>query len=244
LTPAEQSAATAKLASILATVPERSTTTQTLYVRSGTPTPGLSLANDASSTAKLLLNDKIRALTLPDENEAPAGTPLQITAYTDLPDIGGYTAWEVTSLTLSSLPNIVDEDSDGDLLADSWELRHFGTLDNDGYGNRDGSLYTLMQEYFDGTDPRISSSSPVLAPVVMELRDLQFAALGSGTFGLSVDWPAAYAHAINVQVESSSDLVEWFLPEPATYHGSGEFRATLSSTEARFFYRAFPELSR
>ena len=244
LTPAEQSAATAKLTSILATVPERSTTTQTLYVRSGTPTPGLSLANDASSTAKLLLNDKIRALTLPDENEAPAGTPLQITAYTDLPDIAGFDAWEVTSLTLSSLPNVVDEDSDGDLLADSWELRHFGTLDNDGYGNRDGSLYSLMQEYFDGTDPRISSSSPVLAPVVMELRDFQIAALGSGNFGLSVDWPAAYANAINVQIESSSDLVEWFLPEPAAYHGSGEFRATLSSLEARFFYRAFPELRR
>ena len=146
LTPAEQSAASAKLTSILSTAPERSTTTQTLYVRSSTPTPGLSLANDASSTAKLLLNDKIRALTLPDENEAPAGTLLQITAYTDLPDIAGFDAWEVTSLTLSSLPNVVDEDSDGDLLADSWELRHFGTLDNDGYGNRDGSLYTPMQE--------------------------------------------------------------------------------------------------
>jgi hypothetical protein len=244
LTPAEQSAATAKLASILATVPERSTTTQTLYVRSGTPTPGLSLANDASATAKLLLNDKIRALTLPDENEAPAGTPLQITAYTDLPSIGGYTAWEVTSLTLSSLPNVVDEDTDGDLLADSWELRHFGTLDNDGYGNRDGSLYTLMQEYFDGTDPRIGSSSPVLPPVDMVISDFDITTLGAGSFRLRARWPAAYAHAINVMMQGTPDLVEWLLPSEAADVGGGEFQATISTTDPRYFFRAFPELKR
>jgi hypothetical protein len=244
LTPAEQSAASAKLTSILSTVPERSTTTQTLYVRSGTPTPGLSLANDASSTAKLLLNDKILALTLPDENEAPAGTPLQITAYTDLPDIAGFDAWEVTSLTLSSLPNVVDEDSDGDLLADSWELRHFGTLDNDGYGNRDGSLYSLMQEYFDGTDPRISSSSPLLPPVEMVIRDFDITTLAPGSFRLRARWPAAYAHAVNLMMQGTPDLVEWLLPSAATDVGGGEFRATITTTDPRYFFRAFPQLKR
>lgn len=244
LTPAEQSAASAKLTSILSTVPERSTTTQTLYVRSGTPTPGLSLANDASSAAKLLLDDKIRPLTLPDENEAPAGTPLQITAYTDLPTIGGYTAWEVTSLTLTSLPNVVDEDSDGDLLADSWELRHFGTLDNDGYGNRDGSLYSLMQEYFDGTDPRISSSSPLLPPVEMVIRDFDITTLGPGNFRLRARWPAAYAHAVNLMMQGTPDLVEWLLPSAATDVGGGEFRATITTTDPRYFFRAFPQLKR
>lgn len=240
----EQTAATAKLASIIGTVPERSTITQTLYVRSEAPTPSLSLVNDAVATPILLLDSRIRSLQLPDTDEAPAGSPLQITAYNDLPQIAGYTSLEVTSLTLSSLPNVVDEDTDGDLLADSWELRHFGTLAFDGYANRDGSLYALAQEYLEGTDPRSGTSSPMLAPVRLELSDFHLTSLGGGSFRISADWPAAYANAINVQVEASPDLIEWLLPIPADYIGSGEFRATLTSAETRYFFRAFAELKR
>jgi hypothetical protein len=244
LPPAERSAASAKLAAIIASIPERSSSTQTMYVRSEAPTPGLSLVNDTVATPHLLLDDRIRALTLPSTDEAPAGTPLQITAYNDLPQIAGYTGLEVTSLTLTSLPLVVDEDSDNDLLADSWELRHFGTLAHDTLMNRDGSLYSLAQEYLDGTDPRSASSSPVLAPVLLALRDFHLASLGGGSFSISADWPPAYANAIDVMIESSPDLIEWFLPNPAPYIGSGEFRETFSNSDPRFFYRAFPALRR
>jgi hypothetical protein len=244
LTPAERSAAASKLAAIIASVPERTTTTQTMYVRSEAPTPGLSLVNDTVATPHLLLDDRIRALTLPSTDEAPAGTPLQITAYNDLPQIAGYTGLEVTALTLTSLPLVVDEDSDNDLLADSWELRHFGTLAHDTLMNRDGSLYSLAQEYLDGTDPRSASSSPVLAPVLLALRDFHLASLGGGSFSISADWPPAYVNAIDVMIESSPDLIEWFLPNPAPYIGSGEFREIFSNSNPRFFYRAFPALRR
>jgi len=244
LTPAEQSAASAKLTAILSSVPERTSVSQTMYVRSGTPTPGLSLVNDATATAHLLLDESIRALSLPGTDEAPAGSALQITAYNDLPQIGGYTALEVSSLVLPNLPNVVDEDTDGDLLADSWELRLFGSLDFDGFGNRDGSLYSLAQEYFDGTDPRTGSSSPALPPVVMAVTDFHVKPLGSGTYGLRADWPADYAHAVELSTISSPDLSSWSLPSTMSYFGSGEFRSSFSTGATSHFFRAFPSLKR
>jgi hypothetical protein len=244
LTPAERSAASSKLTAIIASVPERSTTTQTMYVRGEAPTPGLSLVNDTVATPHLLLDERIRALSLPSPDEAPEGTPLQITAFNDLPQIAGYAGLEVTSLTLTSLPLVVDEDSDGDLLADSWELRHFGTLDYDTLMNRDGSLYSLAQEYLDGTDPRSASSSPVLAPVLLALRNFRLTSLGGGSFAIRAEWPPAYANAIEAMIQSSPDLVEWFLPNPAPYIGGGEFREIFSNSDPRFFYRAFPALRR
>ncbi len=244
LTPLEQSDASAKLAAILSSVPERSSVTQTLYVRGGASTPGLSLVDDTDGTAHLLLDERIRVLSLPGTDEAPAGSSLQITAYNDLPQIGGYTALEVSSLVLPNLPNVVDEDTDGDLLADSWELRHFGSLVFDGFGNRDGSLYSMAQEYFDGTDPRSAGSSPVLPPVVMAIYDFEVTSLGGGTFGLRARWPAAYAHAIQVMMAASPDLVEWLLPATASDVGGGDFRSTFSTAETRYFFRAFPELKR
>ena len=45
-------------------------------------------------------------------------------------------------------------------------------------------------------------------------------------------------------IESSPDLIEWFLPNPAPYIGSGEFCETFSNSDPRFFYRAFPALRR
>ena len=244
LTPTELSDASAKVAAILSSVPERSSTSQTMYVRGGASTPGLSLVNDAGSTAHLLLDARIRSLSLPGTDEAPAGSALQITAYNDLPQIGGYTALEVSSLVLPNLPNVVDEDTDGDLLADSWELRLFGSLDFDGFGNRDGSLYSLAQEYFDGTDPRTGSSSPALPPVVMEVSDFHVTPLGLGTYSLSADWPADYAHAVELSTISSPDLSTWSLPSTMSYFGSGEFRSSFSTGATSHFFRAFPSLKR
>ncbi len=81
------------------------------------------------------------------------------------------------------------------------------------------------------------SSAPVLAPV-------QLASIGGGSFSISVDWPPAYANAIDVMIHYSPDLIEWFLPNPAPHIGSGEFREIFSNSNPRFFYRAFPALSR
>lgn len=244
LSTAELALAAAKLTSIRTSAPERSSVTQTMYTRYNPPTPGLSLLEDAAFTPSLMLDQSIRPLSLPGTNEAPYGTPIQITAYNDLPQIGGYNALEVTSLSLLTLPTIVGDDTDRDLMADTWELRYFGTLDHDETFNADGSLYSIAQEYLDSTNPLRSTSSPVLAPVLLTLKNFQIANMGGGNFHLSADWPASYAEVIDMMVEGTPDFVEWFLPNPADHLGGGAFSQTVSNSNPRFFYRAFPQLKR
>lgn len=244
LTPAEQSAASAKLSSIRTSAPERSSVTQTMYTRYGAPTPGKPLLDDAGSNPSLMLDASIRPLSLPDANEAPTGTPIQITAYNDLPQIAGYPALEVSSLALLSLPTIVGDDTDRDLLADSWELHYFGTMMHDTFFNADGSLYSVGQEYLDATNPLSAASSPVLAPVRLEIRNFLLSKLSGSNFQLSANWPASYANVIDLMIEGTPDFVEWSLPEPASHLGGGAFSQTVSNSNPRFFYRAFPQLKR
>jgi hypothetical protein len=49
-------------------------------------------------------------------------------------------------------------DSDGDGLPDSWELAHFGSLNQTATGDFDGDGVSNLQEFLDGTDPANSNS--------------------------------------------------------------------------------------
>ncbi len=49
-------------------------------------------------------------------------------------------------------------DSDGDSMADSWELDQFGDLSHDGTGNADSDGLTDVEEYLNGTDPSDADS--------------------------------------------------------------------------------------
>jgi hypothetical protein len=53
-------------------------------------------------------------------------------------------------------------DTDGDGLADAWELEHFGNLDRDGSGDFDGDGISDLDEYLDGTDPSDGPPSPTI----------------------------------------------------------------------------------
>jgi hypothetical protein len=61
-------------------------------------------------------------------------------------------------------------DTDGDGMADSWELSHFGTLNRDGSGDFDGDGISDLNEYRNGTDPTASDHAPriprILAPAL------------------------------------------------------------------------------
>ncbi len=245
LTPGEIAVALAKLNAIAANIPLRTPVTQTLYIRSAPSPLGLSLVQDSGGTPILLLDEHLRAAALPTTAEAPAGTAIEVVAYNDLPQIGGYTAYEVISMTLLSLPFVVDEDSDGDLLADSWERRHFGTLAFDGFANRDGSLYSLAQEYLEGTDPNSSSSSPPVEPI--PLRFLAFELVnGSPLSQLLALWPERYAGAVEVGFQTSEDLVTWDTLSllAGTDAGAGWFTHNIAFDRPRRFFRPLAELKR
>jgi hypothetical protein len=184
------------------------------------------------------------AASLPTTAEAPPGTAIEVAAYNDLPQIGGYTALEVISMTVLSLPFVVDEDTDGDLLADSWEYRHFGTLAFDGFGNADGSGYSLAQEYLEGTDPRSLTSSPPVGPVVLQFMFFELA--NGAPPQLRALWPERYASAVNVGFEPTDDLLIWDTLSPlvATDAGGGWFTRYITIDRPRRFFRPAAMLKR
>jgi hypothetical protein len=80
--------------------------------------------------------------------------------------------------------------------------------------------------------------------VRLEIRNFLLSHLGGGNFQISANWPASYANVIDVMIEGTPDFVEWSLPEPASHLGGGAFSQTVSNSNPRFFYRAFPALRR
>lgn len=244
LTPVEIAAALAKLNSISTSLPERTRVTQTLYVRTAPSTPGLSMLQNSGGTPFLLFDANMDAAELPTTAEAPPGTAIEVTAFNDLPQIGGYAALEVISMTVLSLPFVVDEDTDGDLLADSWEYRHFGTLAFDGFAMNDGSGYSLAQEYLEGTDPRSLTSSPPVGPIALQFM---FFELANGTPPqLRALWPERYASAVNVGFDTTEDLFTWDTLSPllATDAGSGWFIRNIAIDRPKRFFRPDAALKR
>ena len=244
LSPVERTNAAAKLSSIITTIPVRGWLAQTLYTRSTPNSPGLSLVEDGSGTPQLLLTGQLTEVALPTSAEAPAGTPLEVTAYNDIPQIAGFTALEVISLSLSSLPVVVDDDSDGDLLADNWELRHFGTLAHDGFANIDGSAYSLAQEYLEGTDPRCNTISPIVGPIAVAFDAFDIVTLPP--MQVRAHWPARYSPLVNVFLEPSNDLITWdtLNPLPTTDAGAGWATRAIPADRPRRFFRPVAELKR
>jgi hypothetical protein len=75
-------------------------------------------------------------------------------------DEGSYTVvLSNSSGQVTSAPAALLIDSDGDGLPDSWELAHFGNLNQTATGDFDGDGVSNLQEYLDGTDPANANSA-------------------------------------------------------------------------------------
>ena len=241
-TGADVTAANAKIAA-LAALATRPVATFFFTTRSVPGPAGLTLVQNSGGTAYALFDTFLAATALPQD--LPAGTPLVVSAYTDLPNVAGFPVLEVISLQVSSLPFLTAADSDGDMLADEWELRLFGSLGYDGFASLDGSSYALGQEYLDGTDALSAGSSPLLPPTPMRFTAFQLA-LESGVPRLRARWPAAYADFVTVSFDTSADLINWS-DNPAfsgIHIGNGDFVRNVTFTATKGFYRAHPRLKR
>ncbi len=111
---------------------------------------------------------------LPGSVTLPAGSASATIAVTPLDDaavepsetvvvtLGPGSGYAVGSPAAATVTVADDDspDSDGDGLADAWEMQNFGTLGRDGTGDFDGDGATDAQEYAAGTDPLDPLSPP------------------------------------------------------------------------------------
>ena len=58
----------------------------------------------------------------------------------------------------TELPVRITDDNDGDLMADVWEIAHFGNLDSNGQIDSDGDRLNDLYEYFSNTNPLVADT--------------------------------------------------------------------------------------
>jgi Tol biopolymer transport system component len=88
-------------------------------------------------------------------------------------------------------------DSDGDGMADDWELAYFGSLGRDGTGDFDGDGHTDLQEFLAGTDPTNTGSI---------LRVLTITSLNGST---TILWSATPGKSYRVQCKTNVNDPGW-----------------------------------
>lgn len=118
-------------------------------------------------------------------------------------------------------------DSDGDGLADDWELAYFDTLNHDVSGDSDGDGQTDAQEYLAGTDPTNQGSILTVLTV--------WPAGGGGT---TILWSAFPGKTYQVQFKDAIADATW-TNLPGTVMASGSTASAVDSIPAagQRFYR-------
>ena len=72
-------------------------------------------------------------------------------------DAVSYTLYEETTLTANYLPE--SQDSDGDGVADGWEIYWYGDLSKNAASDTDGDGYSFAEELSAGTNPLMADES-------------------------------------------------------------------------------------
>jgi hypothetical protein len=114
-------------------------------------------------------------------------------------------------------------DSDGDGMADSWELQFFGNLNRTGSGDFDGDGMTDLQEFLAGTDPTLASSVLRLTIVSAGPTVLRFT--------------AAAGRAYTVEYKNTLDAGAWttLATFPAGAGGTTQLSDPAPSPTYRFY---------
>jgi hypothetical protein len=185
------------------------------------------------------------------------GAQVRVLGFSDLAFEGGYsfaTPLEVISVSLLSLPEQLDEDSDNNLLADAWEEFFYGTKGNNPFATgKDGK--SLVQLYLDGADPERGSDTAIadLFPRRLSLRSVSFVPRYGGPApqaGWELGWkfPAAYSQNFRFKLESTDSLTSPFFQAMAdsdqTRLGDDHALNLLDNGAGRKFWRLKLELNR
>ena len=186
-----------------------------------------------------LLDREGRPFELPEAFDLPPGTAFRVTAFDDIAPGAIPHPIEVIAIQLTSVPRPSVSDQDGNLLPDEWEGLFFGSSGADPLSSPDGSGFSLLQQFLEGTDPTIPTSVPSVLPVNFAFGPVEGDLPVEDEFTIDFSWPQAYSEAFGFVVEGSSDLVT-FMEVPATFVdlGAGEYQASItlpSGTQLRFF---------
>lgn len=207
------------------------------------------------STLRLVGTEQRFSLFTPDGDpfdlteafSLPEGAELRVDGYSDR----SFTAcsgepFEVKSVRLMSIPAPSPDDADGNLLADSWEAYFGGSSGLDPFANNDGSGYSNLQQFLEGTNPNDPTSIPQgeiqnLSPpvVTIEPDDL-------GGFSLSWNYPASYANSFTFDIRETHDLRGGFTDTSISPNavGGGRFSTSLPpAPEEKAFYRIILRLN-
>ncbi|MCB0334226.1 MAG: hypothetical protein KDD55_12040, partial [Bdellovibrionales bacterium] len=129
-------------------------------------------------------------------------------------------------------------DSDGDGLADVWELLYFGDLSQDGNGDYDGDGLTNAEEQALGTDPTLEGNAPsvplIEAPLFgHEVTDLQpVLSVFNSTAGIenpTYDFELYAEEEMITQIDSALGVVE-------DLSGSTAFQPSVQLVENQHYY--------
>ncbi|MCP4001588.1 MAG: DUF5011 domain-containing protein, partial [Gammaproteobacteria bacterium] len=135
-------------------------------------------------------------------------------------DIDGEFRWDHPNIVnvISSVDIGADEfvDTDGDNMADIWEMKHFGDLSHDGSSDSDGDGFTDIEEYENGTNPNNIDPIIISTPITTATVDILYqydvdATDGYGgisqVFSLTQNPPS-------MTVDSASGIISW-IPDPS-----------------------------
>lgn len=148
----------------------------------------------------------------------------------------------VDFITLLDAPMPGQTDTDGNLLADSWEAFLYGTLGNDPFADYDLDGYQILQEMFEWTDPDYGDDYPAVPVIDLRPPRLAIAATGSRAFVLSWSWSPYYQDRISFFIEGGSDLLDYdqiIAPEvPGDPAGNYQTPVDATTHPPTYFYRA------
>lgn len=144
---------------------------------------------------------------LPEQFAFPPGATLQVEGYDLGTESGGARALELTSVQLLSLPRTTPDDTDGNLIEDSWEVAFFGASGQDFSSDADGDGLNLLSEFLHGTDPLSSDAGsheevPWPPAVRIEIRE-------DGDYELVLPMEADLAGQFLWTVEESTTLTSF-----------------------------------
>ncbi len=185
------------------------------------------LLDPATGTRHALLRANGERFRLPGNLALSEGTVLEVAGYTDVSAPCGDAAIEVSHIALFSFPAPRADDEDGNLLPDAWERFFLGTTGGDPLASPDGSGFSALQQFLDGTDPTNPADLPDGEPVDFSPPGLRIAR-GDGALAVDWDWHEEYADAFRFRVAQSNDLESFAAnAREGTHTGNGRFEVTL-----------------